>query len=269
MKKSVLALVLLLLVAQAPAELKMTCQTDSAGEVTVSYDASSMDPNLVRIFTLDVILDNNKIKTLETLNPHYWVYPGSIVINEATGEIDTEGSPIADRSQYEVGSPAYEGTRPGLDSNSLTIEMGSLYVGEANAPASTDDLFKFTVCNNCNVRIIPNEIRDGVVMEKPDLVFDFNSPGVGNTPAFYVSVCSCPGDIDNSGQITLADLDALVNILVTAGPPFIAHCQAGWTGTYFPCADLDANGSITLSDLDALVNILCAAGPPFVVDCLQ
>lgn len=228
-----------------------------------------MDPNLVRIFTLDVIVDNNKIKTLETLNPHYWVYPGSIVINEATGEVDTEGLPIADRSQYEVGSAAYEGTRPGLDSNSVTIEMGSLYVGEANAPEPADNLFKFTLCNNCNVRIIPNEVRDGVVMEKPDLVFDFNSPGVGNTPAFYVSVCSCPGDVNNSGQITLADLDALVNILVNAGSPFRVKCQAEGPSAYVPCADLDANGSITLSDLDALVNILCAAGPPFIVDCPQ
>ncbi len=34
----------------------------------------------------------------------------------------------------------------------------------------------------------------------------------------------CAGDMDGNCQRTLADLDALVNVLVNAGPPFIAPC---------------------------------------------
>ena len=74
--------------------------------------------------------------------------------------------------------------------------------------------------------------------------------------------CGCKGDLDNNGKITLVDLDAMVNFLVSTGPPFIADVGAD------NCGDFDDNGQVSLLDLDAMVNILINAGPPFISGCL-
>ena len=69
------------------------------------------------------------------------------------------------------------------------------------------------------------------------------------------------GDLDDNNQVDLQDLDALVNLLVAAGPPFIVTVGPGH------CGDIDENGQVDLQDLDALVNLLVGAGPPFIVSC--
>jgi len=74
--------------------------------------------------------------------------------------------------------------------------------------------------------------------------------------------CQCPGDLDTNDQVDLQDLDAMVNMLVAAGPPFIVPVAPGH------CADLAAPMlQVNLQDLDAMVNMLVAAGPPFIVPC--
>ncbi len=74
--------------------------------------------------------------------------------------------------------------------------------------------------------------------------------------------CPCPGDLDSNDQVDLQDLDALVNMLVAAGPPFIVTVGPGH------CGDLAAPMlQVDLQDLDALVNLLVNAGPPFIVPC--
>ena len=76
-------------------------------------------------------------------------------------------------------------------------------------------------------------------------------------------VCDCLGDLTApAGQVDLWDLDAMVNMLVAAGPPFIVHVEGGH------CGDMAAPmGQVDLQDLDALVNLLVGAGPPFIVPC--
>ena len=74
--------------------------------------------------------------------------------------------------------------------------------------------------------------------------------------------CTCLGDLDGTGTVTLSDLDAMVDLLTYTGPPFI--CRIGWSGH---CGDFDQNGQVDLNDLDALVGILVDAGPPFIVPC--
>ncbi len=74
--------------------------------------------------------------------------------------------------------------------------------------------------------------------------------------------CTCLGDLDGSGTVTLVDLDAMVDLLLDPGPPFI--CRIGWSGH---CGDFDQDGQVNLNDLDALVGILVNAGPPFIVPC--
>ncbi len=75
--------------------------------------------------------------------------------------------------------------------------------------------------------------------------------------------CPCLGDLAApAGQVDLQDLDAMVNMLVAAGPPFIVPVEPGH------CGDMaQPTGQVDLQDLDAMVNLLVNAGPPFIVPC--
>jgi hypothetical protein len=136
--------------------------------VVITYEVVG-EANPVRAFAFDVtvqdpcgdpgadahIVDINEAE----LNVDYWVYPGSIDINEA-GEVNDVGTPIADPC-----GPVPIDTQPGLGSAGITVEMGSLYVGAPNAPPTSGVLLKFYVDDNCLVNISENVSRGGVVME--------------------------------------------------------------------------------------------------------
>jgi len=85
---------------------------------------------------------------------------------------------------------------------------------------------------------------------------DEDGNGVGD-----VCQCVCLGDVDEQGQIDLDDLQAMSQILLTAGSPFVVADQAG------SCADVDENGQVDLDDLQGLAGILLDVGSPFVVPC--
>ena len=86
--------------------------------------------------------------------------------------------------------------------------------------------------------------------------------GVGTCRIRMCEQCPCIGDLDDNGQVDLQDLDAMVNMLVAAGPPFIVQIKAGH------CGDMaEPTGQVDLQDLDALVNLLVNVGPPFIVPC--
>lgn len=165
MKRIILVVAVLVFAAPALAVVDITC-TVVGDEIIVEYNASG-EPNLVRAFALDITVDGDAvIESMSDFNPDYYIYPGSIVILD--GEVNDYGSPICDPVQY-------AGTLPGLDSNGVSIEMGSLYVGEANDPDDSGILFKFKVDRGCNIAIAENPIRGGVVLE------DGSTPGI-NAP---------------------------------------------------------------------------------------
>jgi hypothetical protein len=173
--KKIIFLVLLatLMVVPAWAAVKINCTVVQAyvnGEwvdtdrVIIDYNAVG-ETNNVRAFALDVVLHDHNGSTPEVsdindaaLNADYWVYPGTIDINEA-GEINDIGTPIADICDLP------SDTLPGLDSNGVTIEMGSLYVGAANEPYDNNDLIELIVDDDCNIIITENVSRGGLVME--------------------------------------------------------------------------------------------------------
>jgi hypothetical protein len=136
--------------------------------VVISYEVIA-EANNVRAFGLDITVqdpcgdpnaDPHIVDIIEyELNADYWVYPGSIDINEA-GEVNDVGTPVADPC-----GPVPIDTLPGIGSYGITIEMGSLYVGEANAPDTSGVLLKFVVDDNCLVNVSDNVSRGGVVME--------------------------------------------------------------------------------------------------------
>jgi hypothetical protein len=66
--------------------------------------------------------------------------------------------------------------------------MGSLYVGEGNAPVDSGNLFTITVDKDCNVTVADNAARGGIVMENPQASSNDNLPVVVD-----VNILNCSG----------------------------------------------------------------------------
>lgn len=168
MKKIIFTLVVLLLASPAWAEVLIECSSpnDANGWVTVTYDSSD-ETELVRAFAIDISVgDATIIDINDNLNDDYDVFPGTIEIDE-NGIVTNPGTAVAPGGDPESCSG---------DPNCRTIEMGSLYVGEGNAPATSGVLLAFQVDGNCDIVITGNVIRGTVVLENVS-VADINAPG--------------------------------------------------------------------------------------------
>jgi len=146
-----------------PATVFINCADLGNGTVELSYD-SSQESVPVRAFSLDITVSSGVITSVGDLSAEYWVYPGSfsryVLIDNETGEIE-EVLP-----GYSPVAPADEpGALGGLGTSGMTIEMGALYLPEANAPGPVGVLLTFTVSAPCNVTVRPNAMRGGIVLE--------------------------------------------------------------------------------------------------------
>jgi hypothetical protein len=173
--------------------------TGEPNEVIISYDATG-ETNLVRAFALDIRFGNDvNIMEVTGISSDYYIYPGTIWI-DAQGNVMDFGTPMAEYSDLP------SGTLPGLDSNSITIEMASLYSpvgpGSPNAPAKSGDLVSIklsgefcviVVCESCIpvgeefccITISGNVARaggTGVVMEDPNEVVEVQFHNICDTP---------------------------------------------------------------------------------------
>jgi hypothetical protein len=170
------------------------------------------DPNLPRAFALDVTVEGATIDcNVSDLSSDFWVYPGSIDINETTGVVDNNGTPVAI-----------------CGASSMTIEMGSLYkMGTDPDPCDSGILLKFS-CSGppTSVTLAENAARggvdsNGVVMEDTTKVFaqsyvTLTTSGCG--------VVVCPGDVaDNysalnpDDQISIGDVYAILGQCMAYG----------------------------------------------------
>jgi hypothetical protein len=146
----------MLMASPAPAVVHLNCADLGNGVVELSYDANE-EAVPVRVFALDIEVNNGVILTARFVNPHYWVVPGEIEIgHDECGSLPT----------------CYLSTPAGLNSSHLLVEVGALYVGEANAPPLSGPLLEFTVSALCDVSISENALRGGVVLE------DLSQPGI-------------------------------------------------------------------------------------------
>ncbi|MBN2456441.1 MAG: hypothetical protein JXB29_07915, partial [Sedimentisphaerales bacterium] len=182
------------------AGMTFSCDSD-AGVVTVYFVDNTCEQ--LRAVGLDITADSGAVITaVNDVNPAYWVYPGSIDINES-GVIIGYGNAVADVCEYP------DGTLPGLNSYGVTTEMGSLYSGDANAPEDSGVLLTVTVDNDCNVTVTHNERRGGVVLEDPDA-----DPGDNLPIECEVSMggCPCLGDVDGDGKIGSSDQIAIADL---------------------------------------------------------
>jgi hypothetical protein len=202
MKKMIIFLAVLALVVPAMAGVEITCEK-SGTTFTVSYTASD-DANKPRAFALDLVVDNGAtIVDVNDFNADFWVYPGSIQINN--GAVADYGDAVADPCDYPTD------TKLGRGKSGATVEMGSLY--ETTAPGNTGVLFTVDVSADCNLTITENNARGGVVIEDVVANETFNPT---------ISACQdaapagCPGDVDSDDDLDLDDYNTIKGKLAYA-----------------------------------------------------
>jgi hypothetical protein len=218
MKKLVFVMTALLCAQVLAVDAAIWCVDEGSGVVAVNYQANG-DANLPRGFGLEITLDNdaNIVSVTDFADGsndganQYWVYPGSVDINEATEQVDAVGNP---------------GVGVDGDSNNMIIEMGSLHsppeYSSPNAPALTGTLCKFTVDASCNVSIAANTTRGKVVF------YDATNEDDGRTVSYTGCAVVITGDCFPAGYTTYSDW-------VTMGKPD-CWCEA------YQC-DGDADGA--------------------------
>lgn len=244
-----LILAVTLIPSPSMAAVYLNCADLGNGVIELSYDFSE-EPVRVRAFALDISVSNGIITSVGNFSPHYWIYPGTIeIVLDPWGEVVDLGIPIAPSSE--------PGTLGGLGTSGMTIEMGSLYAGEANAPSPTGVLLTFTISAACNITIEENVIRGGVVFEDPEHNAPVYSPGLQGAlppepeeygggsgtaadpflifnPEQFNTIALNPGDMYNHFKL-MAD----INLGCYTGTQF------NIIGTYYGCAfrgTFDGNG---------------------------
>ncbi|MHC4645105.1 MAG: hypothetical protein ACYTBJ_06370 [Planctomycetota bacterium] len=273
MKKIMFVLVALLMAAPAFGDVTITLAAGPGpNDVTVGFN--NTEPNRVRAFALDIMLNDPcaRISAVDCNNPEYGIYPGSIVIDDS-GVVTDDGTCVGDPTQGPAG-----GTQPGLNTQGVTIEMGSLYeVGVDPPPLQSGNLVIITIegCDgntpedDVTVSLAENSVRGGVVMENPDEVVtvDTSATIVVDIPPCIPPGCpTCAGDLSGDNWKMLADMYMLIGKLNAAGPPYQIQILPSDPPTQW-CADLNGDGWIMLSDMYMLIGQLNAAGPPYQIPC--
>ncbi|MHC4501357.1 MAG: GLUG motif-containing protein, partial [Planctomycetota bacterium] len=151
----------------AQADVYLNCADLGNGVIQLSY--INEEPIPIRAFSLDITVSAGIITAVGNLSPHYWVYRNSIYIDEY-GEIVDLSVPVP--------KPGYPGTLGGLGTSGMTIEMGSLYIGEPNAPPFAGVLLTFTITAECSITVEENAICGGIVFEDPKHNAPVHSPGL-------------------------------------------------------------------------------------------
>jgi len=163
MRKTLLVIVVLFVAAQAYAGTVTLSVTDEGdGWAAIRYSAT--DAN-VSAFGLKVTADSGAIiadiadynvgECTATVQG-YGIFPGTIVIDESNGVVTSDGTPIAPNT-----APGAADT--GLNTNTLILEMGALYV-EGNEPDLSGTLIKVQVDGDCNVCVEGEPVRGNVVL---------------------------------------------------------------------------------------------------------
>lgn len=243
MKKMFLMLAVLALASVVyAADVDISCNPDG-DEVTVYY-AGVNDANKPRGMAIRVDLDNGAtITSVTPLENGYWVYPGSI--------------DVEDPCQYN-GTPVAEGG--GVTDSYMIIEMGSLHspTGYADGPTTTGQVIKFTVSGNCNVTTSGNAQRGGIVK------YDATEADVNYTGCTVTLGCDCVGDINGDRWIRSTDINALVSFLSSLGSPY--RCSSS-QGCWNDCFDVNGDNWIRSTDINALVSLLSSFGSPYRKAC--
>lgn len=232
MKKMILVLAVLLIASPTLADVTITATYPGSGDI-VSIGFVNADAAKVRAFALDISVTDGNIVAISNANAEYTIYPGSI-------EIDDDGNPVSDG--LPICSAVYPGTEAGLGTDAITIEMGSLYDGDA--PAQSGKLIDIQVDSNCDVALALNAIRGGVVMEDPALSPTVVLVGVGDVlppPPTYPACwdeTQCNGDTNGDGTLNTTDFFAFKD----------SYGKSYGDDDYDECADFNRDGTLNTTD---------------------
>jgi hypothetical protein len=291
MRKTMYVFAVLLLCSWAWAtDVDIWCTDEGQGVVKVWYQANGDDANLPRAFGLDIKVQGGiTISDVCALMPDpngYWIFPGSINVNDLNFPA---GTPLGDPNDH---SDTQD------EANGITVELGSLHFptgpNSVNAPPMTGAILQFKVDNNCQVTIEENTARGKVVLYDAvdadtnlpsgcDVVIDcFPSDHpdyaqwvtVGK-PSCWCYPRQCYGDADNTSEgkpnywVSTNDLGVMRNAWNTPMPV---------GGEPNICADFDHNPEgkpnyrVSTNDLTILRNHWqisngpdpnCYIGPPY------
>jgi hypothetical protein len=172
MRKMILTLAVVLLAAPALADVQIVLTDLGGGVVQIGYDART-EGELVRAFALDVQATDGNIIAIANFsvgdnNGGYGIMPGAfrdnISVNPTTGQVD---SWVGNPNPYTPVAPAGDTDALGdIPGPGITIECGSLYEDELNAPDPCGVLCTITVDENVTeVCVTGNAIRGNVVLE--------------------------------------------------------------------------------------------------------
>jgi hypothetical protein len=162
MRKILIALSVMFLAAPVWATINVNCTVLDLGSdpnytVEVSYTVTGGDSNLPRAFGITIDVNNGAaVSGIDVNDTDYYIFPGSIDINDSNGAVNGWGSAIVDYNSNPNGG--------------FTLEMGSLYAtgdpyGHETAPPSSGTLCTFDVSKECVVSLSRDTDRGGVVME--------------------------------------------------------------------------------------------------------
>jgi len=266
MRKTLLVIAVLFTTVQVfAATVTLSVDDEGGGWAAIRYSA---DAN-VSAFGLKVTADSGAIFT--DINDYnvgectasvqgYGIFPGTIDINEDTGVVEADGTPIAPSWD-----PCDHVGPTGLNTNTLILEMGALYV-EGNEPAQSGTLITVQVDGGCNVCVDGEPIRGNVVLTDGTALDPDEACAYIQVDCFYV------GLVDKCGHtVTQADVD----LWVAKGEPiswcYDCHCKgdtddscgidsddvmaflAGWS-SYDPACDTDYSGGIDSDDIMNLID---------------
>jgi hypothetical protein len=177
MKSCLTLLAAVLLAISSSASVQVFVQ-DTNGVAWLKYQCTAGE--VVRAFALDVTVDQGAIFGVSDFlvgvsksgAKGYGIFPASFrdhaTVNSGTNvTFDlTHYSPAAVVADY----PA--DTKPGLNSNGITLEFGALWdpTVPAAVPGSSGTLCALHLTRAANVSVAPNNSRGGVIASPPDVV---------------------------------------------------------------------------------------------------
>jgi len=221
MRRILLIAALLLPISSAMAAVTITAvdeghaPIDGIDHATIRIEYSA-DVN-IRAFALDINVDNGTnigdsirdFNTGESVAPTkgYGIFPSRF-----RDFIDPQNPNWSDGNYMPVtayNEPGAENT--GLGWPKMVVELGTLYSGDANQPDKSGTLFRFDVnsenASDCNLRIVVDDLRGGVVDETATEV----TPTITPDPLYisFVTIPPPPASIsypasDHTGRFTVS-----------------------------------------------------------------
>lgn len=204
----------LLFATPAMATVAITTTDEGTGQQAKIQYSVSGESARARALSMDISVDNGctilaicNYKTGESTaaSKGFGIFPGSI--NLADPENPVWGDPVAPNTD--------PGAQGGLGTNAITVEMGSLYVEEVNAPGDAGVLFSIVISRtaaDCNVTVALNSTRGGIVLENGQVPSSISLP-----PSTYIDLTPpCLGfagrpwgDATGEGMVNIGDLMAV------------------------------------------------------------